>query len=144
MLNQRPAGGLGSMRRKWTKEKFLEDRKSHPEIKTVKEFYNIYYKDGVNNQNKTHWVRGVVLRNGWTEEVERGLIPLIVRWTKEKVLEIALTCKNISEMQKIYSGAFKHVKREGYQRELVFLKKKIAIVKPAKPKKISKSWGAII
>ena len=55
------------------------------------------------------------------EEVERGLIPLRVRWTKEKVLEIALTCKNISEMQKkIYSGAHKHVKREGYQRELVF------------------------
>tara|TARA_R100000908_G_C3745602_1_gene141040 strand:- start:61 stop:1737 length:1677 start_codon:yes stop_codon:yes gene_type:complete len=120
MLNQKSAGGLGLMRRKWTKEKFLEDRKSHPEIKTVKEFYNIYYKDGVNNQNETHWVRGVVSRNGWTEEVERGLIPLRVRWTKEKVLEIALTCKNISEMQKRYSGAHKHVKREGYQRELVF------------------------
>ena len=49
------------------------------------------------------------------------------KWTKEKVLEIALTCKNISEMQKKYSGAYKHVKREGYQKELVF--KKIVVEK---------------
>lgn len=122
ILNQKPAGGLGSMRRKWTKEKFLEDRKSHPEIKTVKEFYDIYYKDGVNKKNKMHWVRGLVTRNGWTEEVERGLIPPRVRWTKEKVLEIALTCKSISDIQKRYGGAYKHVKREGYQKELIFSK----------------------
>tara|TARA_B100000519_G_scaffold160627_1_gene142558 strand:+ start:589 stop:2277 length:1689 start_codon:yes stop_codon:yes gene_type:complete len=122
MLNQKSAGGLGLMRRKWTKEKFLEDRKNHPEVKTVKEFYNIYYKDGINKKDKIHWIRALVKRNGWTEEVERGLTidASLHKWTKEKVLEIALTCKNISEMQKKYSGAYKHVKREGYQKELVF------------------------
>ena len=122
MLNKVAAGGLGLMKIKWTKERLLEDRKNHPEIKTVKEFYDIYYEDGVNKKNKIHWMRGLVTRNGWREEVERGLTldAGLHKWTKEKVLEIALTCKNISEMQKKYSGAYKHVKREGYQKELVF------------------------
>jgi hypothetical protein len=123
MLNQKAAGGLGSMK-KWTKERLLEDRKNHPEIKTVKEFYDIYYKDGVNKKNKIHWMRGLVTKNGWREEVEKGLTvdAYLHKWTKEKVLEIALTCKSMSDMQKRYSGAYKHVKREGYEKELIFSK----------------------
>ena len=105
LLNQAPAASLGSMRPKWTYEKFEEMKKG---CKTQEEYHK-----------KLDW-RRALLKEGWWEKLtsdlpiksKSGRVPH-TRWTLEEALEVAKKCKNAQELQKKYSGAYKIILRNG-------------------------------
>lgn len=115
MLNKAKAGGLGGMKPKWTKERFLKDRRNNPNLKTIKEFYSLYPK----------WVKAIVTRKGWKKEVEEGLLGVpLVRWSKEKVEKAALSCENKTDLRKRFKGAYNFAARNEFLKELKFRENK--------------------
>jgi hypothetical protein len=75
-------------------------------------------------------------KNGWLAEIcshmkteVRPVHPRKSKWTLELIKEKALNCRNISELEKKHSGAYKVAKKNGYMNQLCFSEKQIKVSK---------------
>jgi len=85
----------------------------------------------LNYKFKNHWCKGhqlsyaIAKKNGWLEECTAHMPLLKIKkakykyWTKEKCLEIALTCENRTEFGEKYQGAYLASKKNGWYEECI-------------------------
>jgi hypothetical protein len=107
LLNKAKAGGLGSKQLKWTKNNI---KKITDECKTDSEL----------RKRLPSWVIYTMKKNDWWNELTSHIVyDGVTIWTEEKVFEILPDMKNISEIQKKYSGATKFINRNSHVLEKV-------------------------
>jgi hypothetical protein len=96
MLNKAKAGSLGRTY-KWKYEMILKIAQT---CKTMKEF----------NKNIPHWNRKNITEEQ-LHDMTKNLTNETTTWTHDNCKEVAIKCRNKSEFQKKYSGAYKYAIR---------------------------------
>lgn len=96
LLNKAKPGSLGS-KYKWTKKvikKITDECKTHSELR----------------EKLPSWVIKSMRKNDWWDELTSHIVyDGLTIWSEEKVMEILPYVKNITEIQKYYSGGRKHI-----------------------------------